>query len=72
MKLSSYLLVTSKLDRYETHEMYLAARLIKGTPDNGITLFNKKFYSLALRHHWQKSGGNRQFCVTAIILKVFG
>lgn len=41
--------------------MLLAADLIKNTPDNSLTLFDKGFDSLGLLHSWQSNGTERHW-----------
>ncbi|WP_200877879.1 transposase domain-containing protein, partial [Pectobacterium brasiliense] len=57
MELSSHLITASAFGRYDVNEMRLAADLTANTPDNSITLFDKRFYSMGLLHHWQSAGG---------------
>lgn len=61
MELSSHLLVNAELDSVAENEMNMAAKLIDGTPDNSLTVFDKGFYSLGLLHKWQSTGCERQW-----------
>ncbi len=59
MELSSHLLVDSSFASVAENEMTLAATLIKNTPDNSLTLFDRGSYSLGLLHEWAQAGINR-------------
>lgn len=61
MELSSHLLVDSSFASVAENEMTLAANLIKNTPDNSLTLFDRGFYSLGLLHEWSQAGSHRHW-----------
>ena len=44
--------------------MLLAADLIKKTPDNSLTLFDKVFDSLGLLHSWQRTETGRHWLLS--------
>jgi len=63
MELSSHLITGSAFDDYCINEMVLAEQLIKTTPDNSLTLFDRGFYSLGLLHKWQSTGDERHWLI---------
>jgi len=61
MELTSHLLTNSAFDNVATNEMVLAERLIEGTPNHSLTLFDRGFYSLGLLNRWQNAGEMRHW-----------
>lgn len=61
MELSSHLLVDASFDSVAENEMNLAANLVKNTPDNSLTLFDRGFYSLGLLNFWHSEGIKRHW-----------
>lgn len=63
MELTSHLLTQSTFDSVDISEMKLAESLIKTTPDNSLTLFDRGFYSLGLLNRWQLTGTSRHWLI---------
>ena len=63
MELSSHLITGSAFDSYEVNEMVLAEKLIKTTPNNSLTMFDRGFYSLGLLHKWRETGTERHWLI---------
>ncbi len=63
MELTSHLLTQSAFDSVDISEMKLAESLIKTTPDNSLTLFDRGFYSLGLLNRWQSTGTSRHWLI---------
>ena len=61
MELTSHLLTQSAFDSVDVNEMHLAEKLIKETPDNSLTLFDRGFYSLGLLNRWHSTGTERHW-----------
>lgn len=61
MELTSHLLTQSAFDSVDANEMHLAEKLIKDTPDNSLTLFDRGFYSLGLLNRWHSTGISRHW-----------
>lgn len=61
MELTSHILTHSAFDSVDINEMHLAERLIKDTPDNSLTLFDRGFYSLGLLTRWHSIGVSRHW-----------
>ncbi|MFT5635491.1 MAG: hypothetical protein ACI89T_000932 [Cognaticolwellia sp.] len=63
MELTSHLLTQSAFDSVDVSEMKLTESLIKTTPDNSLTLFDRGFYSLGLLNRWQSTGTARHWLI---------
>ena len=65
MEVTSHQLINSTFSDYRTNEMALAEDLIKGTPDNSLTIFDKGYYSLGLLNRWHQAGEQRHWMIPA-------
>ena len=63
MELKVHLLTQSSFDSVDVSDMKLAESLIKTTPDNSLTLFDRGFYSLGLLNRWQSTGTARHWLI---------